>query len=198
MKKFSCLIAFALGLFCALPALATPVNVAPSGTATQSSDGTWGWTAGAWLANDGNTNQSYYGGQSVAHTLLDYMPWWEVDLHQSYGINQIVIWNRSDGGADSLSNFVVTIANSQHQAVWQQLFYGSGGFPYPTMTIDFANAVDGQYVKIQRQVTGYLMLAEVQVMSNGLSADGAAPEPAPLALLLLGLAAFAARKRRIG
>ena len=129
---------------------AVPTNLALGGTATQSSNGYWGWEAGPWLANDGNTNMSYYGGGSVAHTQYNYQPWWEVDLLNLYNLNQIVIWNRSDGGAEWLTNFDVTISDSNHVTVWTQNYYGTGGYPYPTLTIDLPENLTGEFVKVQR------------------------------------------------
>ncbi|MBA6293674.1 discoidin domain-containing protein [Colwellia sp. MB3u-70] len=161
---------------------ASPINLAPGGIASQSSNGSWGWVAGPWLANDDNTNMSYYGGGSVAHTLNDYQPWWEVDLLASYSLSQVVLWNRSDGGASWLTNFDVTIADENHNTVWTQNFYGAGGYPYPTLTIDLPENIFGEFVKVQRLDQGYLMLAEVQVFGE----TAALPVPEPGTFFLFG------------
>jgi hypothetical protein len=101
---------FLLGMAVAASASLIGPNVALSETATQSSTGYWGWSATADLAIDGNTDGNYWNG-SVSHTLADNNPyaWWEVDLGQEYSINEIDIWNRTDGYGYRLVPFTLSI-----------------------------------------------------------------------------------------
>src|SRR5262249_8021491 len=48
-------------------------------------------------------------------------PWWEVKLAEGKPIDQIVIWNRTDGGVGGrLANFRVQVLDDEHKVVWQQ------------------------------------------------------------------------------
>ena len=79
------------------------VNVALNGTASQSSTEHGGV---AQRAIDGNTDGNYPKG-SVIHTANgSEQTWWEVDLGSEQHLDQIVIWNRTDGlFQERLSNF---------------------------------------------------------------------------------------------
>ena len=47
--------------------------------------------------NDGNTDGNFQN-KSVTHTAISENPWVEIDLGATHKIDQIVIWNRTDGG----------------------------------------------------------------------------------------------------
>src|SRR5204862_6360587 len=73
-------------------------NIALGMTARQSS------TYEDWSAEravDGVTDGNA-GRRSVSHTQNDPQAWWEVDLGQSYEIDEIEIWNRTDGYSERL------------------------------------------------------------------------------------------------
>lgn len=165
---------------------AVPVNVATSGTATQSSTGTWGGFAQAELAIDGNTDGNYWNG-SVSHTLADTNAWWEVDLGSMFDIDSIVIWNRTDCCGDRIDPFSVSILDDFNSLVWSTSFTTFTGNP---MTISPLAGTIGQVVRVQLNQTNYLQLAEVQVFSE-------VPVPAPLALLGLGLVAIGWIRRTV-
>ena len=94
-------------------------NIALQGTATQVSTAFEGAAA---RAIDGNTD-GMYESNSVTHTSgQQERPWWELDLASAAGpIEQIVIWNRTDGGtSDRLKNFVVSLLDESRRVVWQR------------------------------------------------------------------------------
>lgn len=184
MKKLSILyVVFAI-LGISQPAVATPINIATSGTATQSSTGTWGGYAQAELAIDGDVNGDYWDG-SVSHTLSNLNAWWQVDLGSMQELNSIVLWNRTDCCDYRLTNFNVSVLNGSNQLIWNQDFYTSGGTFNPSLSIALSANTVGQIVKVQLNGTNYLQLAEVQVFSE---ASGSIPEPSTLILLCLGFA----------
>jgi hypothetical protein len=93
-------------------------NVARKGEASQSStafDGKPG------RAIDGNTDGEYFRSNSVTHTNTEANPWWEVKLAAAAPVEQIVIWNRTDGGTGArLANFRVSVLDDARKVVWQQ------------------------------------------------------------------------------
>jgi hypothetical protein len=94
-------------------------NVAPEGTASQSSTG---FEGPAKLANDGNTDGEY-ANKSVSHTAVSENPWWEVDLGEILDVGQIVIWNRTDNNLQSrLDGYKLTILDADREPVWTKTF----------------------------------------------------------------------------
>ena len=94
-------------------------NVAPKGTATQSSVA---FDGPAQLAIDGNTNGSYFESKSVTHNNQEDNPWWEVDLGADRLTERIAIWNRTDGGeaiGGRLMGYKVQILDEKRNVVWQ-------------------------------------------------------------------------------
>ncbi|MEM1357708.1 MAG: discoidin domain-containing protein, partial [Bacteroidota bacterium] len=59
-------------------------------------------------AVDGNTNGRFTAG-SVASTLEQGNPWWEVDLGDSYNINRVEIWNRTDCCRERLDDISILV-----------------------------------------------------------------------------------------
>ena len=93
-------------------------NVARTGKAVQSSTAFEGDAA---RAIDGNTDGDYNKANSTTHTARQTNPWWEVKLAQAQPLDQIVIWNRTDGGLQTrLMNFRVLILDDARKVVWQQ------------------------------------------------------------------------------
>ncbi len=94
-------------------------NIALAGVASQSSTG---YNAPAARAIDGNTDGDFYK-NSVTHTNAESNPWFEIDLKQSHPIDEVVIWNRTDGGASieqRLKGYKVSLLNEQRKVVWEQ------------------------------------------------------------------------------
>jgi F5/8 type C domain-containing protein/PEP-CTERM motif-containing protein len=169
-------------------------NVALGGAAFQSSTDYGGVAS---RANDGDTNGNY-GGNSVTHTAsFDATPFWQVDLLNTYNIEEIDVWNRTDCCSGRLTNFRVSILDSSSLEVYGQDFYTGGGFPNPTLQI-FTSA-SGQFVKVMKYNNpdpGFnddrdLSLAEVQVFGSQI-----VPEPSTLALIAVGLGSLVTYLRR--
>lgn len=169
---------------------AAAVNVAPLGTASESSELS-GWNGGpASAAIDGVINGNYYNPNGIAHTNADYQAWWQVQLDQSYTINGIDLYNRTDCCSERLNNFTVTLYNgasvvfSQTYASFTETISGAN---VSGMHIGLAN-LTGDRVKVQLNGQDYLQLAEVSV--------SAVPEPQVFAMMFAGLALLGFKARR--
>ncbi len=132
-------------------------------------------------AVDGNTNGSFWNG-SVAACTNSYQPWWEVDLGSIHNIEQIKVWNRTEG-TDRLENFYVILSDTPlstnlnsaiSASTWNQYTSNSAGTP----TTYSLNAT-GRYVRIQANSNSYLTIAEVQVYgcSDGGGNEGGGGTP---------------------
>lgn len=113
-------------------------------------------------AVDGNTDGIYDDG-SVTHTVAAVGAWWEVDLQQSFVIDRITLFNRTDSCCGfRLSNFSVQILDSNRAVVKQ--FVTSGG---ASSQITYSAAGSrGRYVRVQLNGNEVLSLAEVQVWAD--------------------------------
>ncbi len=189
--------------FLAVGSAHAATNVALTGTASQSS--LWGGTdvatAGAAKAIDGNTNGGWTGQpltNSLNHTNDDALnglgngfAWWEVALTADFKIENVVVWNRTDGAESRLSNFTVSVLNNG--SLVESVVYNTPTGPLPSTTLTFSSPfVIGDTVRVQLNAQNYLHMAEVQVMATPV------PEASTLAMMLagLGLTAAAARRRR--
>ncbi|GJM20621.1 MAG: hypothetical protein DHS20C15_05360 [Planctomycetota bacterium] len=94
-------------------------NIAPRGTATQS---TTNWGGVAARAVDGNTS-GVYGDNGQTHTREDQPDtWWQLELPSAEPIDRIVIWNRteSDGQwVSRLDGFVITVLDDAGRSVFR-------------------------------------------------------------------------------
>ncbi|MEL7530721.1 MAG: discoidin domain-containing protein [Bacteroidota bacterium] len=82
-------------------------NIAYLKPATQSS---MGWGGLAERAVDGNTNSIYNQG-SITHTQASTNPWWRVDLGDTYNIDQINVFNRTDCCIDRMIGAKVMVGD---------------------------------------------------------------------------------------
>ena len=92
-------------------------NVALRGEASQSSTASDG---PAKLAIDGNTDGDYAKAKSTTHTETSTGPWWELDLKSATKVDRVVLWNRTDGSQDRLSNFRIVLLDENRAPLWQQ------------------------------------------------------------------------------
>ena len=153
-----------------------PINVAPNGTANQSSTvlgGLFGGEASTAIdrITDGDNNL-----QQVTHTDFDDpAPSWEVDLGQEYEIATIVLWNRTDCCSERLTDFVVSVLDAQLNETFSEVFFPDGtGFPDPAMGgFEIEVNVPGSIVEVRLLDKHpefdpgeyFLSLAEVQVLA---------------------------------
>ena len=94
-------------------------NVALSGTASQSSTAYEGEPG---RAIDGNRNGDYRTAESTTHTAAEDDPWWELDLGKAGPIDEVLLWNRTDGG-DSigrrLAGFQLQLLSADRAVLWE-------------------------------------------------------------------------------
>ena len=91
----------------------TSENLALGKSASQSSTAD-NDQAVAGLAVDGNTN-GIFAEHSVSHTNQEQNPWWEVDLGEVCTIQEVRIWNRSDGVEDRLKNIKIIFSDKTYE-----------------------------------------------------------------------------------
>ena len=142
-------------------------NLALLGSASQSS--TYG-LGEATLAIDGNTTGSSAWTADLQHSQNEAQPWWEVDLGQLASLNEIQIYNRSDGLQERLKDFYILISATPfdpsetlsdylaNAAIAQVFFPGEAG-----NSETFPIEASGRYVRIQLMGSGILHMAEVEV-----------------------------------
>ncbi|HEY6166891.1 MAG TPA: DUF1549 domain-containing protein, partial [Verrucomicrobiae bacterium] len=115
-------------------------NVATKGKASQSSTDFGG---DAKLAIDGNTDGDYFKAKSTTHTKASDDPWWEVDLGAEFAVDNVAIWNRTDGGTGTrLVRFKVLALDAARGTVGEQMVNDS---PAPDATVSFGG---GRTVKL--------------------------------------------------
>ena len=148
-------------------------NVALNKTATQSSTlSAAGITGSASKAVDGNTNGAFFtspaSSSSVSATSFTTNAWWQVDLGAQYDIEQVKIFNRTDGVDKTKSCYILisdtpfsgdNLSNARNLADAEA--YESNA-PNSPSTYNFN--VTGRYVRVQHDVSGYLVMGEVQVL----------------------------------
>ncbi|MFK7776235.1 MAG: discoidin domain-containing protein [Saprospiraceae bacterium] len=148
-------------------------NVALNKTANQSSTlNAGGITGSASKAVDGNTNGVFFtnpiSNSTVSATQNETEPWWDVDLGESYSLEQINIYNRTDG-VDQTRNAYILISNSaftstdlatsRSQAAAEFFINGLVGSP-STINLN----MDARYIRVQMEGSGYLVLGEVEAI----------------------------------
>lgn len=97
---------------------------------------------------------------TVTETELESQPWWQVDFGGVVSIRNLVIFKRMDGY--SLTDFKVTIYDSQDNVVQEQLMSGKSG-DAKKIEIILPEKVEGQKLRITLTEKSRLCLAEVQV-----------------------------------
>ncbi|MBD0836064.1 galactose-binding domain-containing protein [Aestuariibaculum suncheonense] len=129
-------------------------------------------------AVDGDTSGNWIDG-SVAHTLSEFQPWWQVDLGNLADITNIKLYNRTDCCADRMTNYYVLVSENPFQASETLIdiltrsdvyeFYQTSQMGRPT---SISINQKGRYVRLQLQGTNAINMAEVEVygtFSNALS-----------------------------
>ncbi len=98
----------------------TEKNLAPAGTATQSS--TYNSSSGPEKAIDNDTDSGYP--VSVSLTKREADAWWEVDLGGSYDVGTIKVFNRNTDGT-RLEGAVVEALDAEGKVVWTDTINGA-------------------------------------------------------------------------
>lgn len=157
------------------------VNLAEGKSAAQSS--TYG-SANANLAIDGNIDGNFNSG-SVSNTGSELNPWWQLDLGEQTAIGRIKLFNRTDCCRTRLSHFYVFVSETDMRDrslqsllddpdVWQAFEVAGVNASYVV-----SGRSVGRFVRVQRNTSGYLQLAEVALYgAASAAAFDNAPNPA--------------------
>lgn len=139
-------------------------------TATQSS--TFGGCPADW-AIDGDM-----GTQSHTNWLTG-NSWWQVEFPLPQALNQVVLYNRTDGAnGQRLSNFRLSVLDENGQELAGQDFYTAAGtYAGATVTWNLPETVQGKTVKVQglglnAQGSKYLCLKEVEIYEQNEYSQG--------------------------
>jgi large repetitive protein len=163
-------------------------NVALGKVASQSSVFSQNPTPLASLAVDGNVEGDFTKSMG-ARTTSELNAWLEVDLGAPQSLHTVRLWNRSDAGADQLSDFFVLLSSQPmagkslaallaDPAVSQVRNTGVAGRP---STLSLAGT--GRYLRVQLAGTNYLNLAEIEAYGHAAQNRAptlVAPNPASL------------------
>lgn len=125
-------------------------NVARRAKASQSSTA---YDAPANLAIDGNTDGHFFNARSTTHTDRELGPWWEADLGETYAVDRVVVWNRTDGDVGNrLDHFRVSLLDEQRKTVWS---VGDQSPPEPStrFVMSGAHPLEEQIAKLEREMT---------------------------------------------
>lgn len=140
-------------------------NLAPEGTALQSSTGFGG------VASRGNDNVTScdWSSSSVFHTNSELDAWWEVDLGSPHALSSIVLFNRCDC-CSNLAQNVAVFVDGVFQGIVPDTIDGSAGWSTwtgGTYSASMALSVTGRYVRVVNgNGTTFFHLAEVQVFGT--------------------------------
>lgn len=131
-----------------------------------------GIVGSASKAVDGNTNGTFFTSpainSSVTATQFENEAWWEVDLEDLHFIEEIKVYNRTDG-VDRSRNCYVLISDTpftsddlddaRAEADFEYFISGLVGSPDVVTP-----QIDGRYVRVHQMNSAFLVLAEVEVM----------------------------------
>jgi formylglycine-generating enzyme required for sulfatase activity len=150
------------------------INLAMSGTATQSSTAVGGEPE---HAIDGNTSGFFSSGSVTLNALAEDPGWWEVDLGTTQSIGRLKVWFRTltadecqalfNSCAVRNDNFTLSVLDLNRNVVWTQTYPGR---PPLQVAYNLPPGVTGQYVRFESQTPlttsdGFFSLAEVQVIA---------------------------------
>lgn len=163
---------------------AAPINLAPAGTATASSEG---FGAVAAYGNDG-IRDGAFGAGSVFHTLdPDRSAFYQVDLGADYYLDRVQVFPRTDARQASVENFRLRVladdgAGNPGAQVFSRDYLPAGAANFTWGTNDVANT-RGRFVRLERLdgAPSFLTFAEMEVFGDAAPLTGsnvAAGKPA--------------------
>lgn len=162
---------FALGALAA-PSLAQLTNIAPLGTASQSS--TYVTYSDAGRAIDGFPTTVWSFGILNRLSSTGGAPgsWWQLDFPTPFEVSEVVLFNRSDCCALRLSNFRILVELDGVEFFGADYFVGSGSVSaggIVSLDVPPGTMVDRVRVELinglNNEGNGFLTLAEVEVLS---------------------------------
>ncbi len=149
----------------------TPVNWAldPAATASQS---TTEYGGGASRAIDGATG-GIHPSDPITFTKNQVGSWWKVNLGADRRITKVRLWNRVGSTQNRLSNYRVSVIDSEGITAAYQDFHTDGTYTGRSETWQLAAPVSGKTVKVEflgpNSVGTYVLsLAEVEVFGEGI------------------------------
>lgn len=121
------------------------------------------------LAVDGNIHGNYLANEAT-HTNEEENSWWQVDLLQSYALDTLSIWNRTECCSEDLSEYYILISDSdmkdksyneliQDTSIWKYYVAGKS-----VQHLKINPNIKGRYIRIQKSTFGHLSIAEVVVL----------------------------------
>jgi hypothetical protein len=125
----------------------------------------------ASLAVDGNTDGAFWDLWS-ATTNYGYQNWRQVDLGSSQSIGSIQVWPRTDCCPEHTANFYVLVSDNPFTSTDLNTTLNQSGVSNYWVAGNNATAATvavnrtGRYVRIQRNDSQYLVLAEVKVFRS--------------------------------
>lgn len=154
----------------AIPAQATAQeNLALGKPTSQSSVGVWSMFDDPAVESQGAVNATRTGWGF--HTDEEENPWWQVDLGQPSTIDEIRVYNRTDGSQSRARTVRVLLSGDGSN--WQEI-YAHDGTTFDRLTIP-ANGTQARFVRLQLNEREWFHLAEVEVI--GVPPDGPGPVP---------------------
>ena len=161
-------------------------NLAPNGTASQSSTASGG---DAGRAIDGNTSGQYKESNSTTHTATTSNPWWELDLGKSVAIDEIRIWNRTDGGdaiGQRIKGFQLKLLSEDRTLIDDWI---PEGIPTPNLSIGINGAKSLDIASVsadfeQRRFAAKSVLQKTLDPKKAWAVGGRAEQPHEITLVL--------------
>jgi hypothetical protein len=101
-----------------------------------------------------------------------YQDWWQVDLGSSQSIGQIQVWPRTDCCPEHTANFYLLVSDNPFTSTDLNTTLNQSGVSNYWVPGNNATAATvtvnrtGRYVRVQRNDSQYLVLAEVKVLAS--------------------------------
>ena len=112
---------------------------------------------------DYNLEQISLTRRTVEDKKLDTSPWWQVDLQDTYAIDEVQIYGRTDADAPKTCKYRVNMLDDRMQVIWSKIVASNHPHPPLKITVGSRNA---QHVRITLLGKDQLALAEVIVKGS--------------------------------